>query len=174
MFHPYFIIILLSLFVNNLAYELTEERKKTLDEILESQRKLAKLPTLGIIITNYNSTLYQKIYGDDDSINTKKENNTKNNNAFLSRIQFFEQKSLITNKQTNDIKKPKLIKTNINKTNENKNNEIINKINCKIEEKIKKKIENQQIKIGTKEEKKGGINDKIKEEKKEEIKEEKK
>ena len=39
--------------------------------MIEDQRKLAKLHTLGLIIINKNSTIYQKIFGDNDKISTK-------------------------------------------------------------------------------------------------------
>ena len=66
-----FILILFSLFICNLSYELSESKKNTLHEMLKSQTKLAKLHTLGIIITNKTSTIYEKIYGEDETITQK-------------------------------------------------------------------------------------------------------
>ena len=66
-----FIFLLISLFNFSLSYELSEERIKKLDEILNSQMKVAKLKTVGFIITNSNDTIFQKIYGDTEKVNTK-------------------------------------------------------------------------------------------------------
>ena len=70
-YYSYSILILISLFINNLAYILSEERKKILDEILGKQRKLAKLHTFALIITNKNNTIFEGIYGEDKDINEK-------------------------------------------------------------------------------------------------------
>ena len=66
-----FIFLLISLFNFSLSYELSEERIKKLDEILNSQMKAAKLKTVGFIITNSTHTIFQKIYGDTEKVNTK-------------------------------------------------------------------------------------------------------
>lgn len=63
------ILIFLSSFICSSTYELSEEKISKLDEIIESQMKMAKLNTLGLIVTNKSSTIYQKIYGDNDKVN---------------------------------------------------------------------------------------------------------
>ena len=67
-FFPYF-IILFSLFLRNLNFELSEEKISILNEMIEKQMKQAKISTLGLIITNKNSTIYQNIYSDNEKIN---------------------------------------------------------------------------------------------------------
>ena len=64
-----FNLILFSLFIFNFAYEISEEKIGILDDMIEKQMKSAKLNTLGLIITNKNSTIYQKIYGNNEKIN---------------------------------------------------------------------------------------------------------
>ena len=64
-----FNIIFFTLLICNSAYDLSEEKIAKLDEIIESQRKLAKLHTFGIIVTNKNKTIHAKIYGEDNKVN---------------------------------------------------------------------------------------------------------
>ena len=66
-----FLIFLISLFINSINYELSQDRIKKLDEIINSLMKQAKLKTVGFIITNSNNTIYQNIYGDIDKVTTK-------------------------------------------------------------------------------------------------------
>ena len=66
-----FLIFLISLFINSINYELSQDRIKKLDEIINSLMKLAKLKTVGFIITNSNKTIYQNIYGEIDKVTTK-------------------------------------------------------------------------------------------------------
>ena len=66
-----FFLIIISLFTNNLAYILSEERKKTLEEMVESQRKLAKLHTFALVVTNKTNTIFEGIFGDDKKVNEK-------------------------------------------------------------------------------------------------------
>ena len=66
-----FLIFLISLFSNCFNFELSQERIKKLDEIINSHMKLAKLKTVGFIITNSNDTIYQNIYGEIDKVTTK-------------------------------------------------------------------------------------------------------
>ena len=54
-----FLIFLISLFINSINYELSQDRIKKLDEIINSLMKLAKLKTVGFIITNSTNTIYQ-------------------------------------------------------------------------------------------------------------------
>ena len=61
----------LSLFINIFGYELNSDRIKILDSTINSLMELAKLKTVGIIITNSNKTIYQNIYGETDKVNTK-------------------------------------------------------------------------------------------------------
>ena len=65
----FIIIIFFILLISNSAYDLSEEKIAKLDEIIESQRKLAKLHTFGIIVTNKNKTIHAKIYGEDNKVN---------------------------------------------------------------------------------------------------------
>ena len=65
----YSIFILLSLFISNLAFELSEEKINILNEMIERQMKEAKIETLGLIITNKKSTVYQNIYNGNEKIN---------------------------------------------------------------------------------------------------------
>ena len=64
-----FIIILFSLLICNSAYDLSEEKIAKLDEMIESQRKLAKLHIVGLIITNKNKAILAKKYGEDNKLN---------------------------------------------------------------------------------------------------------
>ena len=66
-----FVIILISSFSSSNTFELSQERIKKLDEIINSSMKLAKLKTVGFIITNSTDTIYQNIYGETDKVNTK-------------------------------------------------------------------------------------------------------
>ena len=66
-----FLIFLISLFSNCFNFELSQERIKKLDEIINSHMKLAKLKTVGFIITNSDDTIYQNIYGEIDKVTTK-------------------------------------------------------------------------------------------------------
>ena len=66
-----FLIFLISLFINSINYELSLDRIKKLDEIINYLMKQAKLKTVGFIITNSNNTIYQNIYGDIDKVTTK-------------------------------------------------------------------------------------------------------
>lgn len=63
------IVILFTLLITNSAYDLSEEKIAILDEMIENQRKLAKLHTVGLIVTNKNKTIHSKIYGDDNRVN---------------------------------------------------------------------------------------------------------
>ena len=68
--------ILISIFIIFLSnyifsYELSDKRIKILDELMNNLKNLAKLKTIGFIITNSTSTLYQNIYGETDKINLK-------------------------------------------------------------------------------------------------------
>ena len=65
-FFPYF-LILFSLSLCNPTYELTEERIEIMNNFIKSQMELAKVDTLGLIVTNKSKTIYKKIYG----VNTK-------------------------------------------------------------------------------------------------------
>ena len=65
----FFIIILFNLLIFNSAYDLSEEKIEKLDKMIESQRKLAKVHTIGLIVTNKNKTIHAKIYGDDNKVN---------------------------------------------------------------------------------------------------------
>ena len=56
------IFIIVSLFVYNTTFELTEDKIKILDEMIQSQMKKAKLNTVGVIITNKTSTIFQNVY----------------------------------------------------------------------------------------------------------------
>ena len=72
LFQLYFIMNLISLFSINTAFYLTEEKKKHLVEMIESQIKLAKLHTFGLIITNKEETIFQNVFSE----NKQAANNT--------------------------------------------------------------------------------------------------
>ena len=63
------IILLISLFVFGYEYKMDEERIKLIDDTINSLVKTARLKTLGLIITNKNNTIHQKMYGETDKIN---------------------------------------------------------------------------------------------------------
>ena len=69
MFFFPFILIILSLFIGNLTFELSEEKINILNDMIERQMKEAKITTLGLIITNKNSTVYQNIFSNNEKIN---------------------------------------------------------------------------------------------------------
>ena len=65
------IIILFSLFNIILNYYLSDERKESLENLINDQMNLARLKTFGIIIYDSNGLIYKKIFGETDSINEK-------------------------------------------------------------------------------------------------------
>lgn len=65
------IIILFSLFNIILNYYLSDERKESLENLINDQMNLARLKTFGIIICDSNGLIYKKIFGETDSINEK-------------------------------------------------------------------------------------------------------
>ena len=67
----YFIIniILLIDFYN--SYELSDEKKKALEELIQSGIKNAKLHSFGILITNSSSTIFSKMIGENNDITEK-------------------------------------------------------------------------------------------------------
>jgi len=60
------IFIIISLFVYNITFELTEDKIKVLNEMIQSQMKSARLNTVGFIITNKASTIFQNVYTEKD------------------------------------------------------------------------------------------------------------
>ena len=54
------------------AFTLDKINQTELENVIKVQMERARMPTLGIIITNKNKTLYQKIFGE----NTKANNQT--------------------------------------------------------------------------------------------------
>ena len=71
MYYSSFIIniILLIGFYN--SYELSEEKKNILEEMIQSGIKNANLHSFGIVITNYNNTIFSKTYGENNDITEK-------------------------------------------------------------------------------------------------------
>jgi CubicO group peptidase (beta-lactamase class C family) len=71
MYYSSFIIniILLIGFYN--SYELSEEKKKVLEEMIQSGIKNANLHSFGIIITNHKNTIFSKMYGENNDITEK-------------------------------------------------------------------------------------------------------
>ena len=63
-----FILILISLFLYNFANDIIYERIPFLDKLIESNMKLAKLKTVGIIIVNKTSPIFKKVYGETDKV----------------------------------------------------------------------------------------------------------
>ena len=70
-FPLFFTLNIISLFSFNTAINITEERLKDLDKMISSQIISARLPTFGIIITNKNQTIFQKIYGENNEVTEK-------------------------------------------------------------------------------------------------------
>ena len=60
------IFIIISLFVYNSTFELTEDKIKVLNEMIQSQMKSARLNTVGFIITNKTTTIFQNVYTEKD------------------------------------------------------------------------------------------------------------
>ena len=71
MYYFVFTLNLILLFSHNIAYELTEEQKKILSQMIESQVKAANLHSFGIVVINKDETIFEKMYGEDDKISTK-------------------------------------------------------------------------------------------------------
>ena len=65
------VILLFSLFNIILNYDLSKERKESLDKLINEQMQLAKLKTFGIIICNSTHPIYEKIFGETDLVNEK-------------------------------------------------------------------------------------------------------
>ena len=68
MYYSSFIIniILLIGFYN--SYELSEEKKNVLEEMIQSGIKNANLHSFGIIITNHKNTIFSKMYGENNDV----------------------------------------------------------------------------------------------------------
>ena len=71
MYCSYFIIniILLIGFYN--SYELSDEKKKALEELIQSGIKNANIHSFGIVITNSNSTIFSKMIGENNDVTEK-------------------------------------------------------------------------------------------------------
>ena len=65
------ILILISIINYTSSYELSEEKIESLNTLINTQMKQARLKTLGLIITTSNGTLYQNIFGENETITTK-------------------------------------------------------------------------------------------------------
>ena len=63
--------IFISLITYNFSYDLDENKIKQIDEMINNQMKEAKLKTVGFIITNSTTTLYQNVYGETNGISEK-------------------------------------------------------------------------------------------------------
>ena len=64
----FFILNLISLFSMNVAFNLTQERRHHLEEMIKSQREQAKLHTFGIVVTNKNETIFQNIFSENKQL----------------------------------------------------------------------------------------------------------
>ena len=64
----FFILNLISLFSINFAFNLTQERRHHLEEMIKSQREQAKLHTFGIVVTNKNKTIFQNIFSENKQL----------------------------------------------------------------------------------------------------------
>ena len=60
-----FILISSSIFIFD------DAKKRKLEKLINEQMKLAKMHTVGIIITNSSTTLYQKIFSENDKATTQ-------------------------------------------------------------------------------------------------------
>ena len=65
------ILILISVINYTSSYELSEEKIESLNTLINTQMKQARLKTLGLIITTSNGTLYQNIFGENETITTQ-------------------------------------------------------------------------------------------------------
>lgn len=65
-FSSCFFIIFFSLFISNISYELSEEKKAELKNLIETQIKSAKLHTMGIVIVDEKDVLYKNIFGENE------------------------------------------------------------------------------------------------------------
>jgi CubicO group peptidase (beta-lactamase class C family) len=61
----YFLFLLLSIFKSKNNIIIDDEMKKRLEKFVESQRILAKMDTIGLIITNKEKPLFEKIFSDE-------------------------------------------------------------------------------------------------------------
>ena len=66
-----FSLLLISLFIFSLQYKIDKERIQLIDDTIDSLVKTARLKTLGLIITNKDKTIHQKMYGETDKIDAE-------------------------------------------------------------------------------------------------------
>lgn len=71
MFWFSFILKMILLFAYSIEFQLTDEQKKVLNQMIESQVKKAHLHSFGVIVTNQDKTIFNKTYSEDDKINTQ-------------------------------------------------------------------------------------------------------
>ena len=58
----------LIILISSSTFIFDEAKKRKLEQLIEKQKKLAKIHTVGLIITNNETTLYQKIFSEDNKI----------------------------------------------------------------------------------------------------------
>ena len=63
-----YLFLQLFILISSSTFIFDETKKKQLEQLIEKQKKLAKMHTVGIIITNNETTLYQKIFSEDNKI----------------------------------------------------------------------------------------------------------
>ena len=68
----YLIILYFFALTHELSVDLTEERIKTLDEMINTQMKEARLKNVGLVIVNQTHFLHTKIYGEGNKIETNR------------------------------------------------------------------------------------------------------
>ncbi len=63
-----YLFLQLFILISSSTFIFDETKKKQLEQLIEKQKKLAKMHTVGIIITNNETTLYQNIFSEDNKI----------------------------------------------------------------------------------------------------------
>ena len=58
----------LIILISSSTFIFDEAKKRKLEQLIEKQKKLAKMHTVGIIITNNETTLYQNIFSEDNKV----------------------------------------------------------------------------------------------------------
>ena len=63
-----YLFLQLIILISSSTFIFDEAKKRKLEQLIEKQKKLAKMHTVGIIITNNETTLYQNIFSEDNKV----------------------------------------------------------------------------------------------------------
>ena len=63
-----YLFLQLFILISSSTFIFDKTKKKQLEQLIEKQKKLAKMHTVGIIITNNETTLYQNIFSEDNKV----------------------------------------------------------------------------------------------------------